>query len=125
MYSFEVILERVTYNWPSEKHSTLKCNPATLIIWPCDLLMTIAKDIYTGNCRPLNWNAKSDEIREIRKINTSCMVPHPVSTVHTIMKDFSDFTRFLNKTTGQPTLNTILIRMSPDGFYELRNFVGK
>lgn len=44
--------------------------------------MVIAKYIFTGKCRRLNWNGKSDGIRGIRGINTSSLVPHPVSIVH-------------------------------------------
>lgn len=136
MFSLEVTLERATYSWPCEKQSTLKSKPATLKVWPWDLLMVIAKDVFTGNCKRLNWNGRSDGIRGIRGINTSSPVPHPVSIVHSIMKVFSDFTskrvplqslgglRFLNKITGQPIFSSILWGGSPDGFKEFRNSVG-
>ncbi|CAD7002058.1 unnamed protein product [Ceratitis capitata] len=66
--------------------------------------MVTAKDVFTGNCKRLNWKDKCDGISEIRVINTSSPVPHPVSIVSN-MKVFNDFTskRVPLQSLGQPT----------------------
>lgn len=58
--------EQATYNWPWEKHGLSKFKPQNLNIWPCDVLIVIAKAKRIGNCNRLNCLGPSVGIIGIR-----------------------------------------------------------
>ena len=55
-------LERATYNWLWEKHGFSKSKPQIVIVWPCDVLIVIAKAKRIGNCKCFNCVGESQGI---------------------------------------------------------------
>ena len=75
MLDIEHTRERATYNCPWEKTDCGRYNPTLpLNVWPCALLIDMAKARRTGNCRLLNIKGKvvSYGIRLKRGISTCC-----------------------------------------------------
>ncbi|GFS36810.1 hypothetical protein TNIN_2671 [Trichonephila inaurata madagascariensis] len=50
-------------------------------LWPCDLLIVMAKHSFKGNCILLNCMVLSEEMIGILGMKTSSPLAHPVSTV--------------------------------------------
>lgn len=111
-----VARETATYNCPCENTGLSNKMPKCCKLWPCDLLMVIAKAGNTGNCRLVMGNGKSvsDGLKEMR--GNEIVVPawSPVTTrasMHRVCKRVMimrvPFAKpldiFLKRSTGAPT----------------------
>ncbi|GFU93604.1 uncharacterized protein TNCV_3401761 [Trichonephila clavipes] len=110
--------------------------PATLKVWPCDLLIVIENATFNGNCRRLKLNGKLLGMIEMRDIRTLSPLASPVKIVaFTICLPSSVIcnrvplhnlgaSKLRSNKTGTPTFNSNLCDGITDKSKEFRNSPG-
>jgi hypothetical protein len=78
-------LDRAMYNWPWVNTGWQRSTPTTSNIWPCDLLIVIAKETVTGNWRRRSLNGMSGSAEINLMQGTKTVVPLKSCTFKTLV----------------------------------------
>ena len=139
MLCTEVTREIATYNCPCVNTAFLRSNPTWSTDCPCDLLMVIAKQTLTGNCRRQNSKGTwvFDGVKPRRGMNVVVPACSPVNSLTSKTRLLSRVTtarvplqtpspgfKFLNTITGHPTFNFNFESGNPEQLIELRYSTG-